>query len=62
MKMLPQARLPNGEFNAAVRDGTAGKKRSRVLEETKPEVEFHPVMSHEDLKKAGLEALGEKWA
>ncbi len=101
MKMLLQARLPHEAFNAAVRDGTAGKKLSRILEETKPEVvyfaetqgqrtailiinlkdateipayaepwfltfnadvEFHPAMSPDDLKKAGLEALGKKWA
>ena len=26
------------------------------------DVEFHPVMSPEDLKSAGLEALGKKWS
>jgi hypothetical protein len=27
----------------------------------KADVEFHPVMTSEDLAKAGLEALGKKW-
>ena len=26
------------------------------------EVEFHPTMTPDDLKRAGLEALGKKWA
>ena len=101
MKMLLQVRIPHDQFNTAVRNGTAGSKLSRILEETKPEavyfterdgqrgaimiidmadtskipmfaepwfltfnadVEFHPVMSPEDLKRAGLDALGKKWA
>jgi len=101
MRMLMQVRIPHDRFNAAVKDGTAGLKLSRILEETKPEtiyfterngqrgavmivdladaskvpalaepwfltfdadVEFHPVMSPEDLKRAGLDALGKKWA
>jgi hypothetical protein len=101
MRMLLQVRIPHDRFNAAVRDGTAGSKLSRILEETKPEavyfterngqrgavmivdladaskvpaaaepwfltfnanVEFQPVMSPEDLKRAGLDALGKKWA
>jgi hypothetical protein len=99
--MLLQVRIPHEQFNAAVRDGTAGAKLNRILEETKPEavyfterngqrgavvivevadasrmpafaepwfltfnadVEFQPVMSPDDLKRAGLEALGKKWA
>lgn len=40
MRMLLQVRIPHGEFNAAVRDGTAGKKLSRILEETKPEAVY----------------------
>ena len=101
MRMLLQVKIPHEPFNAAVRDGTAGSKLNRILEETKPEavyfterdgqrgavmivelpdassipsyaepwfltfnadVEFQPVMSPEDLKRAGLEALGKKWA
>ena len=101
MRMLLQVRIPHERFNAAVRDGSAGSKLNRILEETKPEavyfternghrgavlivemadpsriptlaepwfltfnadVEFQPVMSLEDLKRAGLDALGKKWA
>ncbi len=101
MRMLLQVRIPHERFNAAVRDGSAGSKLNRILEETKPEsvyfmerdgqrgavmivemadaskiptfaepwfltfnadVEFHPVMSPEDLKRAGLDALGKKWS
>ena len=101
MKMLMQVRIPHKEFNAAVRDGTAGEKLNRILEETKPQavyftefngqrgaimivdlddpskipafaepwfltfnadVEFHAVMSPDDLKRAGLDALGKKWS
>jgi hypothetical protein len=101
MRMLLQVKVPHKEFNAAVRDGTAGKKLNRILEETKPEavyfteyngqrgaimivdlkdpseipafaepwfltfnadVEFHAVMSPDDLKRAGLDALGKKWS
>ena len=101
MRMLLKVRIPHERFNAAVRDGTAGPKLNRILEETKPEavyfmehdgqrgaimivdladpskiptfaepwfltfnadVEFHPVMSPDDLKRGGLEALGKKWS
>ena len=101
MRMLLQVKVPHREFNVAVREGTAGKKLNRILEETKPEavyfteyngqrgvimiielkdpsdlpafaepwfltfnadVEFHPVMSPDDLKRAGLNELGEKWS
>jgi len=36
MRMLIHAELPNETFNAAVRDGSAGKKIQRILEEQKP--------------------------
>ena len=101
MKMLMQVRIPHQEFNTAVRDGTAGEKLNRILEETKPQavyftefhgqrgaimivdledpskvpafaepwfltfnadVEFHAVMSPDDLKRAGLDSLGKKWS
>lgn len=101
MRMLLQVRIPHKEFNDAVRDGTAGQKLSRILEETRPEavyftenngqrgaimvvnledpskvpafaepwfltfnadVEFHVVMTPDDLKRAGLDALGKKWS
>ena len=101
MRMLMQVKLPHREFNAAVKEGTAGQKLNRILEETSPEavyfteyngqrgaimivdvkdpseipafaepwfltfnadVEFHPVMSPDDLKRAGLDELGKKWS
>jgi len=101
MRMLMQVKIPHREFNDAVRDGTAGQKLSRILEETRPEavyfteyagqrgaimivnledpskvpafaepwfltfnanVEFHAVMTPDDLKRAGLDALGKKWS
>jgi hypothetical protein len=101
MRMLLQVKIPHDTFNAAVRDGTIGKKLERILEATKPEavyfterdgqrgaimivnlddqskvptfaepwfltfnanVEFHVVMTPDDLARAGLEALGKQWA
>lgn len=101
MRMLIQVKIPPEEFNAAVRDGSVGKKIERILQETKPEavyfteyegqrgavmiadlkdpsqvptfaepwfllfnaeVEFHVAMTPEDLGRAGLDALGKKWA
>jgi hypothetical protein len=101
MRMLLHAKIPHEQFNAAVRDGTAGQKLNNILEETRPEaiyfteydgrrsaimivdvddpskvpafaepwflafnadVQFHVVMTPEDLKRAGLDALGKKWA
>ena len=101
MRMLVHAKLPHEPFNAAVRNGTAGKTIERILAETKPEavyfteydgrrgaimivdvadpskvpalaepwfltfnadVKFRACMTPDDLKKAGLDALGKKWA
>jgi hypothetical protein len=101
MRILLQVNLPHKPFNAAVKDGTAGKKMQRILEDAKPEavyfteidgqrcamlivnlddpskiptyaepwfltfeadVKFRPVMTPEDLGRAGLEALGMKWS
>ena len=101
MRMLLQVRFPHKEFNEAVRNGTAGSKLNRILEETKPEavyfkeinghrgaimivnledpsrvpalaepwfltfsadVEIRAVMTPDDLKRAGLDALGKKWS
>jgi hypothetical protein len=98
--MLLHVTIPHSEFNEAVRNGSAGAKMNKILEETKPEavyftewdgrrcaimvidladpskipfyaepwfltfnadVHFHAMMTPDDLKRAGLEALGEKW-
>ncbi|HXI02968.1 MAG TPA: hypothetical protein VNI57_07300 [Candidatus Saccharimonadales bacterium] len=101
MKGIVHVKFPHEPFNAAARDGSAGQKLNRILEETRPEavyfteydgrrgailivdvkessqipalaepwfltfnadVEFHIAMTPDDLKKAGLDALGKKWA
>jgi hypothetical protein len=49
MRMMLIAKNPLGKFNAGVREGSS-------------EVELHPVMTPEDLGRAGLEELGKKWA
>lgn len=99
--MLLEVKFPHETFNAAVRDGSLGKKMQRILEEIKPEAvyftemdgtrgailivdlkdpskvpsiaepfflqfnadcKFRIVMTPDVLAKAGLEALGKKWA
>jgi hypothetical protein len=40
MRMLLHAKLPHGPFNAAVRDGSAGAKTRRILDELKPEAVY----------------------
>ena len=101
MRMLLHVRIPHVEFNAAVRDGSVGRKMKQILEETKAEavyfteydgrrgaiviinindpsevprfaepwflsfnadVQFHIAMTPEELGRAGLERLGEKWS
>jgi hypothetical protein len=37
MRMLMNVTLPPAQFNAAVKDGSAGAKLGRILEELKPE-------------------------
>lgn len=44
MKMLLQVKLPHEPFNAAVRDGSVGKKVQRILEDTKPEAVYFTEM------------------
>jgi hypothetical protein len=101
MRMLVHVKFPHEPFNAAVRNGSAGKTIERILSDTKPEavyfteydgrrgaimivdvadasriptlaepwflmfnadVSAHIVMTPEDLGRAGLDALGKKWA
>ena len=40
MRMLMHVKMPHEPFNAAVRDGSVGKKIKRILEETKPEAAY----------------------
>ena len=37
MRMLLNISFPHDPFNAAVRDGTAGQKLGRIIDEAKPE-------------------------
>jgi hypothetical protein len=37
MRVLMHVRMPHEEFNAAVKDGSAGEKMGRIMEEAKPE-------------------------
>jgi hypothetical protein len=37
MRVLLNVRLPHRTFNAAVKDGTAGKKLKRIMDAIKPE-------------------------
>jgi hypothetical protein len=40
MRFLLEARLPHEPFNAFVRDGTAGEKLGRILEDIKPQAVY----------------------
>lgn len=40
MRMLLNVKIPHAEFNAAVRNGTAGEKMNRILEEARPEAVY----------------------
>lgn len=40
MRILMHIRLPNAEFNAAVKNGTISQTINRILEECKPEAAY----------------------
>ncbi len=40
MRMLLRIKLPHEAFNKAVRDGSAGQKMKRILDEMKPEAAY----------------------
>jgi len=40
MRVLLNVKIPHQQFNAAVKDGSAGPKLSRILEATKPEAVY----------------------
>lgn len=56
MRMLIHAKIPHDPFNGMVRNGTAGKVIGQILEEIEPEA------AYQDLGRAGLDAIGKKWA
>ena len=40
MRVLMMVRLPHAEFNASVKDGSAGSKLNRILESIQPEAVY----------------------
>lgn len=40
MRILLNVKIPHQQFNAAVKDGTAGSKLNRILEASKPEAVY----------------------
>lgn len=40
MRMILQVKMPNEPFNAFVKEGSAGKKIQKILEEIKPEAAY----------------------
>jgi hypothetical protein len=40
MRVLMNVRIPHEEFNAAVKDGSAGSKLNRILESIRPEAVY----------------------
>jgi hypothetical protein len=40
MRMLLHVRIPHEEFNAAVRDGSVGRKMKQILDETRAEAVY----------------------
>jgi hypothetical protein len=45
MRILMIARLPHESFNAAVRDGSAGKRTNEILADLKPETVYFTEMN-----------------
>jgi hypothetical protein len=69
MRAIMQVSLPVQDFNALVRNGTAGQKLSRILDELKPEAVYFTEINGLrgaiiviDLKDASqIPALAEPW-
>ena len=69
MRMMLFVHIPTEDFNDAVRDGSAGSKMHRILEETRPEAVYFTehegergavmVVNLED--PSGIPALAEPW-
>ena len=51
MRMLMHVSLPLEPFNAAVRDGSAGKKMQQILADAKPEAVY---FTEQDGRRAGI--------
>ena len=69
MRMMLNITIPNEEFNAAVRDGSAGEKMQRILQEAKPEAVYFSeeggyrscVLVTDISDPAQIPALAEPW-
>ena len=69
MRMLMTVRLPHETFNAAVRDGSAGRKTEAILADVKPETVYftemggrRTVLTIVDVESpAKVPALAEPW-
>lgn len=69
MRFVMIAKIPHKEFNAAVKDGTAGAKLNKILSATKPEAVYftaingvRTAISVVDLPDASkIPALAEPW-
>jgi hypothetical protein len=69
MRMLLQISIPHDRFNAAVKDGTAGQKLGRIVDEIKPEAIYFTeqhgqrgaIMIVEMADPSKIPALAEPW-
>jgi len=69
MRIMMTAKMPHAEFNAAVRDGSAGAKLTRILDALKPESAYFTerdgqrcaVLVVEVADSSGIPALSEPW-
>jgi hypothetical protein len=69
MRMLLNISIPHESFNIAVKDGTAGQKLGRILDETKPEAVYFTeqhgqrgaIMIVEMSDPSKIPALAEPW-
>ena len=69
MRMLLQISIPHDPFNAAVKDGTAGQKLGRIVDEIKPEAIYFTeqhgqrgaIMIVEMADPSKIPALAEPW-
>lgn len=69
MRVLMNIRIPHEQFNAAVKDGSAGRKLNRILEAAKPEAVYFTehggqrgaVLVVDMPDASGIPALAEPW-
>ncbi len=69
MRLLLHVKFPHKEFNAAVKDGSAGKKIKRILDEIKPETVYFveyggrrgAIMAVNIADSSRIPALAEPW-